>query len=169
MSGEEYYKALLNLQKESGRYTTGSALFFALKGNMELRKMVYMLSLFFLERKLGSCDSCYMDAYILLAKYDLSRARAKADCLFRLKEGKLLYGEPIVSNVNITNELALQKISENKDCLQWFAIVPPNVDALVEEYENSLRLRDDKSKDIQTIQNEKKVPKKANKRPKKSK
>lgn len=161
MNNEDLFNALINLQKLKGQFSKGSDLYFYIDSHKELQKIIYILSKKLLDRQLGSCMSCYMDSFIQLMRIEPEVAKKKLECLFRLKDGKLLYGTPNVSNGNITNELALQHLLNEPECKQWFDILPPNLDELLDEYKASLEPKKEEVKE--TIEEEKKVSEKPKK------
>lgn len=134
MTKDEMLEALISLKEKSGQFQTGSALYFYIKDNSEIRNILFELSRSLLEIKLGSCDSCYMDAYIKLAKMDMDSAINKLNCEYKLKDGVLLHlnGKPI-SKYNLTNELAKEYLTLYPEDADKFSIIPEDKPVIQEK------------------------------------
>lgn len=115
-------------------FKNGSDLYFYIQDNKDFRDKIYNLSLFFLERRLGSCDSCYMDSYIQLYKMDLDFAKNKVECKFKLADEQLIYleGKPI-TNYNLDNDKAIRYLKEHPEDKHRFTLLPDNLENLLSE------------------------------------
>lgn len=119
----EELQSLKNMEFENG-----SALYFHIQEHQEFREKLQALSMYFLERKLSNCITCYMDCFFQLCKLDLDFAKKKMDCKFRLKEGHLIYlnGNPI-TNYNLDNEKAVEYLKKHPEDKQRFSLVDENM------------------------------------------
>lgn len=82
-----------------------------------------------------SCGDCWFDAYILIMRTDTKTLKAMQDKKFDLRAGALLidsHGDPkkTVTQLNITDELALYHLRTHPDCAKLFYKLPPNWEEL---------------------------------------
>lgn len=133
----ELLEKLKVLQDTKVQFHNGSELFSFIKEHPEFVDLIRELSKVFLEQQLGFCESCIMDAYIRLVKFDSEAAREKVECQFRLLENALIYldGKPI-TNYNLTNEKAINYLKINPDGKQWFTTTPSNLEELLSDEVN---------------------------------
>lgn len=86
------------------------------------------------------CSDCWLDAYVLLIKTDISQIMEKQKTKFELRAGALLIdvvnhdNAKMASRHNITDELALYHLSTNPRYLKFFTRVPENLDELLAQY-----------------------------------
>lgn len=124
-------------QRNRTRYQTGSALDYALRHDSELRTEVEWLTWHFLNRSVSGCINCYTDAFFELLTIDKTTAMEKEKCVFHLRAGALLKDingdrSKMVTNANLTNELAIYHLQTNPNCRRFFDR-PEDLDAAVAE------------------------------------
>lgn len=124
-------------QRSRTRYQDGGALDYALKHDSELRAEVEWLTLRFLNRAVSGCINCYTDAFFELLTIDKITAMEKEKCIFHLRAGALLKDikgdrAKMVTNANLTNELAIYHLQTNPNCRRFFDR-PEDIDAAVAE------------------------------------
>jgi hypothetical protein len=82
-----------------------------------------------------SCSNCYHDAVILMIVTLKKNGFMKNASRFTLKIGALLNnpgaGLPVVSNVNMTDELAIAHLRANPGVLKYFRAYPDNLEELL--------------------------------------
>lgn len=118
-------------------YPNGASLDLSLRNDKALRAEIEFLAFALLERKVQGCLNCYTDAYFELINFDEKMAMEKTTCIFHLKNGVLLKDikgdkAKMMSNYNISNELALYHLQTNPNCKRFFDR-PSNIDAVIEE------------------------------------
>lgn len=131
---EEKLEQLKELQGMT--FKTGSEVYYYQQKHQEFHNMIYELARFFLDKRLGGCPSCYVDAYVQLARLDLEKAKERCNRVFRLADGQLIYlnGNPI-SNVNLTNENAIEYLKAHPNETNRFDMLPTNLDELLRDEE----------------------------------
>ena len=132
---------LVELQRNRKRYINGSALDFALRNDNVLRGEIDFLAEKFLNKKISGCINCYTDAYFELLTLDKKMAIEKQKCVFRLRAGALIKDvngdrSKMMSNHNITNELALYHLRTNPHCRKFFD-KPDDLDAAILSFEKA--------------------------------
>ena len=95
----------------------------------------------FLNKKIAGCINCYTDAYFELLTLDKKMAIEKQKCVFRLRAGALIKDvngdrSKMMSNHNITNELALYHLRTNPHCRRFFD-EPDDLDAAILSFEKA--------------------------------
>lgn len=125
---------LITFQEANGGLTDWAR--FASRYNTDnvFKATISSLAKCFLNLQLTTCSSCFFDAYIRLMLLKKEHAMKKLNCDFELRAGALLQGERIelnMTNVNISNELALYHIRRNPNCKKLFRKLPANLDALL--------------------------------------
>jgi len=89
-----------------------------------------------------SCSECWMDAYVLLMKSDITKIMEKAKTSFELRAGALLVdvvngdNAKLATRHNLTDELALYHLSTNPSYRPLFSKVPEDLDERLLEYVN---------------------------------
>ena len=132
---------LVELQRNRKRHIYGSALDFALRNDNVLRGEIDFLAEKFLNKKIAGCINCYTDAYFELLTLDKKMAIEKQKCVFRLRAGALIKDvngdrSKMMSNHNITNELALYHLRTNPHCRRFFD-KPDDLDAAILSFEKA--------------------------------
>ena len=98
-----------------------------------------------------SCSECWMDAYVLLMRTEITELMEKAKTQFELKAGALLIDVVAYDNAkmatrhNLTDELALYHLSTCPDYRRYFSKVPDNLDDLLADYKAKLAVAEDGS------------------------
>lgn len=138
---------LVELQRNRKQYENGAALDFALRNDNVLRGEIDFLAEKFLNKKIAGCINCYTDAYFELLTLDKKMAIEKQKCVFRLRAGALIKDingdrSKMMSNHNITNELALYHLRTNPQCWKFFD-KPTDIAAAIREFENDDKTADD--------------------------
>lgn len=115
-----------------------------IKEDKEFRGQLERLYERYFHRKLNKgCTSCWLDAYVLLMRYDINKLTQMADRQFELKAGALLVdvvsgaNELMASHHNLTDELALYHLRTNPKCIKHFAKYPENWEELVKPAEQT--------------------------------
>lgn len=116
------------------QFQNGAALSNALDTDPALKSEIDTLTNVFLKRKLGSCKSCYMDAFIELVTLPIEIAMQRNNTEYELRAGVLLkdtknfdYSKNM-TNANITEELALYHLRTNPSCRGLFSKLPADID-----------------------------------------
>lgn len=128
---------LRKLKEGRAMYPNGASLDLSLRNDKALRAEIEFLAFALLDRKVQGCLNCYTDAYFELINFDEKMAMEKTTCIFHLKHGVLLKDingdkAKMMSNHNISNELALYHLQTNPNCKRFFDR-PSNIDAVIEE------------------------------------
>lgn len=132
---------LKTLQATRGNYRNGAELSKELGKNYQLRKEIELLSRKYLNRTVSGCGNCFFDAYIELINLETKTIMEKEECKFRIRRGKLLKDAVnqnvslIMTQANITNELALYHLKTNPDSVEYFEELPEDWEALVENFD----------------------------------
>lgn len=118
-------------------FKNGASLDLSLRNDKALRAEIEHLAFVLLDRKVQGCLNCYTDAYFELLNFDETMAINKTNCVFHLRNGVLLKDingdkTKMMSNHNISNELALYHLQTNPNCKQYFDR-PNDIDAVIEE------------------------------------
>lgn len=131
---------LLLFQQSKSLFTTGESLQEACTNDVDLKKEIESLALYFFKRTVSGCRNCYMDAYLELINLNTDKIMTQEESKFKLRHGVLLrdtVNHDISLNAtvhNLTDELALYHLSTNPDSREYFEELPDNVDELVEKY-----------------------------------
>lgn len=86
----------------------------------------------FHKRMNQKCTSCWLDAFVVLMRYDINKIASMANRQFELKAGALLIdvvkgdNDLMASHHNLTDELALYHLRTNPKCIRLFAKYPDN-------------------------------------------
>jgi len=132
---------LIKLQETRVQFANNQGeLYKRFQTDFAFKKEVKELYEYFLKKTL-SCGNCYDEAYLQLVKIDLTKAKeiTKMSTLkFQLKAGVLLHdvngdSKKMISNVNITDELALYHLKTNSKCRNKFVKLPDNIDELLKD------------------------------------
>ena len=92
-------------------------------------------------KELTGCVDCLADGLFEILNLNGKRMTQLIERRFWLKAGAVIHdknfnAEKMMSNVNITDELALYHLSRNPDCAKHFRIIPDNWRELISESEN---------------------------------
>jgi hypothetical protein len=124
----------LNILK-SKKFSDATQLRNALKNDTALRHEVEVLTKRFLGRSVSGCGNCFFDAYM-----ELINIKNMEETKFQVKRGAVIYDPvnqdagKILTFSNCTDELALYHLKHNPGCKKYFAVLPENIDELLEEY-----------------------------------
>jgi hypothetical protein len=105
-----------------------------LKNDTQLRHEVEVLTKHFLGRSVSGCGNCFFDAYV-----ELINLKKMQESKFKIVRGAVLYdpvnrdADKILTANNCTDELALYHLRHNPICRKYFALLPDNIDELLEE------------------------------------
>lgn len=91
----------------------------------------------YFHRKLNKgCTNCWLDAYVLLMRFDIGKLKSMAARKFELKAGALLIdvksgrNDLMATHHNLTDELALYHLRTNPKCIKHFSKYPANWESL---------------------------------------
>lgn len=108
-----------------------------IREDAEFRKLLESLYERYFHRKLNKgCTSCWLDAFVLLMRFDTSKLKIMAERKFELKAGALLIdvkagrNDLMATHHNLTDELALYHLHANPKCIKHFSKYPANWEEL---------------------------------------
>lgn len=109
-----------------------------IREDAEFRKLLESLYERYFHRKLNKgCTSCWLDAFVLLMRFDTMKLKIMAERKFELKAGALLIdvkagrNDLMATHHNLTDELALYHLRTNPKCIKRFSKYPANWEELV--------------------------------------
>lgn len=111
--------------------------------NSQRAKELRELGEYFLHKKIGGCKLCLLSAFFelqTLTPQKLNTMNRENKLGFRLLAGALLHDplnlsiDKLLTNNNMSDELALYHLSVNPKAIEFFASYPPNVEELVSDY-----------------------------------
>lgn len=119
-------------------FRNGASLDLSLRNDKALRAEIEYLAFVLLERRVQGCTNCYTDAYFELLNFDEKMAIEKNKCVFHLRNGVLLKDvngdkSKMMSNHNISNELAVYHLTTNPNCKRFFDR-PADIDKAIEDF-----------------------------------
>lgn len=124
-----YVDKLKKLQEKRTEFKNESELRAALAADNELNTLVNDLSVHFLKTSPSNCQNCLIDSYILLNKLKMEEVIKKETCKYKLLAGVVLFdvhgdSDKMMTNSNITDELAEYHLKENPKCVKMFEKYP---------------------------------------------
>lgn len=151
---------------------TQPAMVKAIKADSKVEAIIRDLYLVLFTKTLGGCGSCLADAMVQLYHYPEDRIKAIMECKFKLKSGAVLMDAsnklPNVTNANLTDDLAIAYLRDNRlrECM--FTQVPDNLDELldnkVEDKENQEKVEEPEAPTEKIEEPEKPAEKKTTKK-----
>lgn len=129
-------ETILQFRTEYAGYTS-TAIRTLIKESAEFRTRLESLYYEAFHKRMNQkCTSCWLDAFVVLMRYDINKIASMASRQFELKAGALLIdvvkgdNDLMASHHNLTDELALYHLRTNPKCIRLFAKYPDNWEAL---------------------------------------
>ena len=134
-------ESILQFRTEYAGYTS-TAIRTLIKESAEFRTRLESLYYEAFHKRMNQkCTSCWLDAFVVLMRYDINKIASMAERQFELKAGALLLdgvkgdNDLMASHHNLTDELALYHLRTNPKCIRLFAKYPENWQALANDEE----------------------------------
>ncbi|MDR1544956.1 MAG: hypothetical protein LBS50_11265 [Prevotellaceae bacterium] len=124
---------LKELRATREQFPTESELLRRCRNDLDFKKEIKALTRYFLRRDIPSCNNCIAEAYFELLIFKIEKFMK---CDFELKAGAVLHdprgdAAKLVSNANLTNELAIYHLQTHPNCRVKFIRLPKNVEELL--------------------------------------
>ena len=131
----ELIERLENLKSTRKQFGNSAELFSFINENVNFKNEIVSLSKHFLHRTVGvgGCSNCVYDAYfelITLKNYTMSKYKLRSGALLRDINGD---SSKMLSNANMTDELAEYHLRTNPKCIKFFEIMPPITEVVAVE------------------------------------
>lgn len=116
---------IISMQK----FNNGRELYRYAQRNAMFRDALTRLTTKVLNRRLGSCSNCWFDSYVEIMAMDKTLLETRVATVARLKKNVLLYGVEgvhcgVVSNYNLTDEIAREYLRTHADGEKFFEVMP---------------------------------------------
>lgn len=128
-------QSLKDLQTSRAQYSDFGVLEHAIATDEDFRQNIRNLAKKFIKQDIGNCNSCILDAYVLLQNVKIQDAMAQQATQFELAAGVVLCsGAPQdkwMTHTNCTDALAIYWLKKDPDCIKYFNKVPDNLEELL--------------------------------------
>jgi hypothetical protein len=118
---------LENLKSTRKQFGKGAELFSFIQENIQFKNEIVSLSKYFLNKTVGvgGCSNCVFDAYFEL----INLKEIIMETNYRLRAGVILRdvngdSSKMMSNANLTDELAQYHLTSNPKCAKFFEKIP---------------------------------------------